>query len=254
MIQFITRCQQAGKKVLANFDSQEVQSLSSDYRAVELANITWNLFGGGDVESNIRPLGSGVKLDGFVMTGEKNSTEWLVLTPSLRSHFDQDQSKPYYLALAPDCSLGDPSIGIGIMAQSDFVWPQFTAPGCELYGVDMESGHSGGTNANATALNVSSFADTLERWSTLLIGQSVLDQPPRLYIGMNLPYNQFVPNGTLTSTFNEARKRNISNFGGAMIASGDSVVNNVGGRGNNYLRSLKQVLDCGSEQCWPAVG
>ncbi|KAK4503541.1 hypothetical protein PRZ48_004456 [Zasmidium cellare] len=251
LVEGVTKCQEAGKKVLVGLQHYEAEALPSEESATELANITWNLLGGGEVDSQLRPLGPGVKFDGFVMDGIKNTTEWLVFASSLRNHFDQDSSKPYYLASAPDCSLGNPSIGIGIMAQSEFVFPSFTGWGCPLYGLEFNQATPAWHNSTTMSLEVSSIVDTLQRWSTLLIGQSTLPQPPRLYLGMSIPQDRYGPEDKLTMVFNEVRKRKISNWGGAMIRSGDSIANNVDGRGNNYLRGLGSVVDCGSESCWP---
>ncbi|KAF2169145.1 glycoside hydrolase family 18 protein [Zasmidium cellare ATCC 36951] len=242
LVEGVTKCQQAGKKVLVGLQNYEVEDLPSDERATELANITWNLLGGGEIDSQLRPLGPGIKLDGFVMDGIKNTSEWLVFASSLRSHFDEDSSKSYYLASAPDCSLGNPSIGIGIMAQSDFVYPGFTGWGCGLWGLEFNEAKPAWQNSTVMSLEVSTFVDTLQQWSTLLIGQSTLPQPPRLYLGMSIPQDRYGPEDKLAMVFNEVQKRKISNWGGAMIRSGDSMVNNVDGRGNNYLRGLRVLL------------
>ncbi|KAI8077991.1 glycoside hydrolase superfamily [Gilbertella persicaria] len=102
----IKTCQKKGKTVLMSLGGAAGNyGFSNDKDAKAFADTLWNLFGGGS--SKTRPFGDAV-LDGFDLDIEGGgSTGYIAMVRRLRSHFDKDNSKRYYITAAPQCPYPD---------------------------------------------------------------------------------------------------------------------------------------------------
>ncbi|GAB7366170.1 hypothetical protein MBLNU230_g7731t1 [Neophaeotheca triangularis] len=231
----IAACQALGKKVLVSLGGESSNtSFTSDDQAVQLAATLWNLFGGGDGEtSELRPFGPDIVVDGFDIANENQETaSYTTFALALRSQFSQDDSKTYYLSTAPACPIPDPSIPIGALLLSDFVWVQFyDNPACEL-------GSEG-------------FQDSFDAWSELLANSTGFDSSasdgvePRLFVGVGAwegAGTGYVEGAGLSSEISLARELYVENFGGILLWDGSEGVLNVDEYGVDFLQYAKNAL------------
>lgn len=222
----ITGCQTIGKKVLLSLGGYLANSsFVSDKQAVKFAETLWDLFGAGRNSLDLRPFGTDVIIDGFDIDNENhNTTYYDTFATELRKHFAKDTSKTYYLSAAPQCPIPDESIPLAAMKQADFVWVQFyNNPSCNL--------------------NSTSFKASFEAWSKQFSNGTT--GTPRLYIGAPgfAGAGSGYTNGSQFSGFvKEARKANVSNFGGVMLWDGSEGLANVDEYGDSFLDYAKAAV------------
>ncbi|KAI8053678.1 glycoside hydrolase superfamily [Gilbertella persicaria] len=121
----IKTCQKKGKTILLSLGGADGSyGFSNNANAEAFADTLWNLFGGGS--SKTRPFDDAV-LDGFDLDIEGGgSTGYAAMVRRLRSHFDKDSSKQYYITAAPQCPYPDAMLGKVINAVGmDAVFVQF---------------------------------------------------------------------------------------------------------------------------------
>ncbi|CEG69456.1 hypothetical protein RMATCC62417_05530 [Rhizopus microsporus] len=106
----IKSCQNKGKIVLLSLGGAAgVYGFSNDQNARDFADTLWNIFGGG--KSKTRPFGDAV-VDGFDLDIEGGgSAGYGAMVKRLRSHFNKDKSKKYYITGAPQCPFPDAMLG-----------------------------------------------------------------------------------------------------------------------------------------------
>lgn len=226
----ITTCQSLGKKVMLSLGGATgVTNFTSDAQATSFANNLWNLFGGGMIDSDLRPFGS-VVIDGFDVDNEDHSTTYYnTFVSALRSAYAGDKTKQYYISGAPQCPRPDASIPLAAMQTMDFVFVQFynnAMAGCDI-------GQPG-------------FIDSFKAWSGDLSGNStVAGKGPKLYIGApaceECAGKGYLDPANMTSVIKSAMTAGISNFGGVMLWDGSEAKNNTGAEGD-YLKVVKSAL------------
>ncbi|XBW34862.1 hypothetical protein QEN19_000429 [Hanseniaspora menglaensis] len=128
----IVTCQDLGVKVLLSLGGASgAYGFSNDSEATEFASTLWDYFGEGTTSE--RPFGDAV-LDGFDFDIENNSdTGYSALVTELRSIFDKQGSKEYYISAAPQCVYPDAGVGnLLLNADVDFAFVQFYNNYCNL--------------------------------------------------------------------------------------------------------------------------
>lgn len=101
-------------------------TLTSTSEAKTLAKNVWSLFGNDATNSDLRPFGPEVVVDGFDIDNETgNSQYWGTFAITMREYYTTDTSKTYYLSAAPQCPIPDASMPLDAMQVADFVWVQF---------------------------------------------------------------------------------------------------------------------------------
>ncbi|KAL6716578.1 hypothetical protein ACLMJK_006145 [Lecanora helva] len=226
----ITTCQSLGKKVFLSLGGASgTTNFTSDAQATTFASTVWNLFGGGNVTSNLRPLGT-AKIDGFDIDNEDHSTDhYNTFVSALRTHFSTDNTKKYYISAAPQCPRPDESIPLQAMQSMDFVFVQFynnAQAGCDI-------GQPG-------------FIKSLRAWAGDLNGNSsVPGKGPMLYVGApacpKCAGKGYLEPKDIGSVIKSAMAANISNFGGVMLWDGTEGKLNTG-NGTDYLGVVKAAL------------
>ncbi|GMM48472.1 chitinase [Pichia kluyveri] len=132
----IKTCQSLGKKVLLSLGGASgAYGFSDDASAETFATTLWNTFGAGSDSSVKRPFDDSI-VDGFDFDIENNiQTGYAALASKLRSYFDGDNSKQYYLSAAPQCPFPDASVGdLLANADLDFAFIQFYNNYCSTIG------------------------------------------------------------------------------------------------------------------------
>ncbi len=228
----ITTCQSLGKKVLLSLGGANgTTELTSNAQATAFAWTIWNLFGGGEKMSDLRPFGA-IKVDGFDIDNENNRTEhYNTLVSAIRKTYGDDKSKQYYISAAPQCPRPDASIPLPAMRTMDFVFVQFynnEVAGCNI-------GQPG-------------FIDSFTAWSKDLSGNStILGRGPKLYVGapacpgINCAGKGYVDGATMGTAIKSAQAAGVSNFGGVMLWDAAEAKMNVG-NGSDYLQVVKSAL------------
>lgn len=234
----IVGCQQLGKKVLVSLGGYGANtSISSSFEVKHLAETMWNLFGGGTDDlsippftptySDIRPFGPGVVVDGFDIDNENQDPSYYFdFFNALRSNFDRDSSKTYYISATPQCPMPDASIPYDLMVRADFVFIQFyNNPSCNL--------------------DSSGFQDSFAAWSVNLSGSGMYEGSPRIYIGAGAfdgAGSGYVEGSGLAVPISLARELQTENFGGVMLWDGSEALANVDRYGVDYLEYAKAAL------------
>lgn len=217
----IKKCQSNNKLVLLSLGGASGSySLSSDQEGEDFADTLWKTFGNGD--GGNKPFGDDVSVDGFDFDLEnKQQTGTAALAKALRSKFDEDSSKTYYLSAAPQCVYPDESVGdILKEAQIDFAFIQFYNNPCSL--------------------DKSFNWDT---WTDFASNDSP-NKDIKLFIGLpgassSAGSGYIAPNqlsGKITSDI-----KSNKNFGGISLWDASSAFGNKDG-GNTFASSVKQVL------------
>ncbi|GAM42009.1 hypothetical protein TCE0_043f15600 [Talaromyces pinophilus] len=220
LVDAIQACQSSGKLVIMSLGGAVGNAdvtLSGDDQANNVADMLWNLFGGGTDENitPLRPFGD-VKLDGFDIDNESGDpTGYSAFVSRLRSNFAQDSSKTYYLTAAPQCPYPDQSVPLDVCQQLDYVWVQFYNNG------DCDVAQSG-------------FIDAVQNWSNG-IGDA------KLFIGAVASDADgdegYVDSETLVSSLKQVEGLDLSNFGGAMLWEAQLAVKN-----DNYQWDIAAAL------------
>jgi chitinase len=224
----ITACQAMDKKVLLSLGGYNSNtSFESETQATTFASTLWDLFGAGDsLDTDLRPFGTDVIVDGFDLDNENHSTEhYETFATALREQFDTDDSKIYYLSAAPQCPIPDESIPLGALQQADFVWVQFyNNPSCNI--------------------DTPGFRQNFQAWSDLLASGTQV-RVPRLYIGaagFEGAGSGYVKGSGLGTRVRTARGLYVENFGGVMLWDGSEAALNVDQYGVDYLEYAKSAL------------
>lgn len=226
----ITTCQKAGKKVFLSLGGASgTTNFTSDTQATSFASTVWNLFGGGNLTSNMRPFGS-VKVDGFDIDNEDHSTDhYNTFVSALRAAFVADKSKQYYISAAPQCPRPDESIPLQAMQSMDFVFVQFynnEAAKCDI-------GQPG-------------FVDSLKAWSGDLSGNSTTPgKGPKLFVGApacpKCAGKGYLEPKDMGGVIKSAMAANITNFGGVMLWDGAEGKLNTAD-GGDYIKVVKSAM------------
>ncbi|KAI5198807.1 glycoside hydrolase [Aureobasidium subglaciale] len=221
----IVSCQQLGKPVLVSLGGYYSNvTFTSDTEAIQLAQNLWDLFGAGDgLDASLRPFGD-IVIDGFDLDNEsRDQTSYTTFARALRTLFDSDDSKRYYLSAAPQCPRPDASIPMSAMALCDFVFVQFyNNPSCDL--------------------SSAGFADSFANWSDEL---SAANNETRLFIGVGGfegAGSGYVEGAGLGHQVSLARQLYVGNLGGVMVWDGVEGGANVDEYGNDFLVYAKGSL------------
>jgi len=142
---------------------------------------------------------------------------------ALRAQYAKDNTKAYYLSVAPQCQRPEASIPLSVIRQADFVWVQFY---------------------NNLACNVGSpgFNDSFEAWSMDLAQTSTR---PKLFLGV-LAFadggSGYVQPAELVSVLKDVKALGGSNFGGVMLWDGTEAHKNIDPQGLDYVQVAKAAL------------
>ena len=226
----ITTCQSLGKKIFLSLGGASgTTNFTSDTQATTFASTVWNLFGGGNTTSNLRPFGS-VTVDGFDIDNEDHSTDhYNTFVSALRSTFSSDTSKTYYISSAPQCPRPDESIPLAAMQSMDFVFVQFynnAAANCDI-------GQPG-------------FINSLKAWSGDLSGNSTTPgKGPKIYVGApaceKCAGKGYLAPDAIGPVIKSAMTANLTNFGGVMLWDGTEAKLNTA-NGTDFLGVVKGAL------------
>lgn len=193
--QDIEACQAQGVKVLLSLGGATGSvGFSSASQAVTFADTLWNIFGAGS--SSTRTFGNAI-LDGFDLDIESGSAQFYSdMAKQLRTHMNQDTSKSYYLAAAPQCVFPDAHLSeVMNNAALDMIFIQFYNNPCSL---------SGSFNY-----------DTWLQWSTTAPNPAV-----KLYLGVpaapSAAGSGFVSITQVVGTFSQIRTMSVTALGGIM--------------------------------------
>lgn len=143
----ITYCQSKGKKILLSLGgaAPKDQHLDSDVTAADFATFLWEAFGPKDVSKTTpRPFGDAV-VDGFdfdiesvLISGEDAGDldrGYGAMVDTLRTLYDTDKSKTYYISAAPRTYLQSLN---SILSNGTFVWrSDFRSLKIEKFLLDM---------------------------------------------------------------------------------------------------------------------
>lgn len=128
----IKSCQNKGKKIFLSMGGLAGKyGFSDDQQAKDFASTLWNKFGGGQDQE--RPFDDAI-IDGFDLDIEGgNKTGYVALAKTLKSYFQKDNSKSYYLSTSPQCPYPDALVGdVLSQVEVDFAFIQFYNNYCDL--------------------------------------------------------------------------------------------------------------------------
>lgn len=138
--------------------------------ASRLASSLWSSYGADPSAGEApRPFGS-VKVDGWDFDVEKNpqdETELYLgdLVNNLRSYFQTDTSKTYFISGAPQCGIPDKNMGCALMeAKFDYVWVQFYNNFCAA--ADLVKNPENNPNRKASKKHPGNY--NLDKWPSYL--------------------------------------------------------------------------------------
>ncbi|ORY04982.1 glycoside hydrolase [Basidiobolus meristosporus CBS 931.73] len=221
-------CQSRGKSVILSLGGAGGSyGFSDDTQAKGFATQVWNLFLGG--KSDTRPFGNAV-LDGVDLDIEGGGpTGYVAFVNQLRSYYQQDTSKKYLIAAAPQCVYPDGQLGSTLNnAWFDLVFVQFYNNPCGLQYYN-----------NYQAWNYGVW----DYWATHISPNPDV----KVYIGAPAA-PKAAGSGYVTidqlKTIAQQTRANFTSFGGVMFwdasqAWGNSVA------GGNYGQATKQFLKNG---------
>lgn len=107
--QDIKTCQKMGKKILLSLGGAAGSyGFTSDADGASFATTLWNMFGNGKGLEQ-RPFDDAV-VDGFDFDIEAGNTGYAACANALKSYFDNDTSKKYYISAAPQFPYPDYSL------------------------------------------------------------------------------------------------------------------------------------------------
>ncbi|PVH17679.1 uncharacterized protein CXQ87_000572 [Candidozyma duobushaemuli] len=230
----IKTCQDKGKKILLSLGgasgSYGFSEPNADEDAEKFAEVLWNKFGAGSDDE--RPFDDAI-VDGFDFDLENNNPLGTVsLSKSLRKQFDNDPSRQYYLAAAPQCVYPDASQGeLLAETQIDFAFIQFYNNYCGL-----------GDSFNW---------DTWQKFAE----ETSPNKDIKLYVG--LPGDS-TSAGSGYADLDKVKKNvgsdilNNKNFGGFMLWDASSGASNKNSDGVSFTQQLKNYLVDNVEKDTPA--
>lgn len=221
----IKTCQAAGKTVLLSLGGGIGNyGFTSDAEAVDFASTLWNKFGAG-TSADERPFDDAV-VDGFDFDIENNNqVGYVALANELRTLFDQDSSKSYYLSASPQCPYPDQSVGDLLSnANLDFAFIQFYNNYCSL---------------DQSEFNWNTWSD---------FAKSAPNDDIKLFVGLpGAPAsgNGYVDAATVAKTIDEIKCDQA--LGGISLWDASSAFTNVNANDVNYIEQVASILN--SEEC-----
>lgn len=221
----IKTCQAAGKTVLLSIGgSVGNYGFTSDAEAVDFASTLWNKFGAGTNDDE-RPFDDAV-VDGFDFDIENNNqVGYVALANELRSLFDQDSSKSYYLSASPQCPYPDQSVGdLLTNANLDFAFIQFYNNYCSL---------------DQSEFNWNTWSD---------FAKTAPNDNIKLFVGLpGAPASGsgYVDSETVANTIDDIKCDPA--LGGISLWDASSAFSNVNSDNVNYIEQVASILN--SEEC-----
>ncbi|CUM56752.1 uncharacterized protein AC631_05107 [Debaryomyces fabryi] len=221
----IKTCQAAGKTVLLSLGGGVGNyGFTSDAEAVDFASTLWNKFGAGTNDDE-RPFDDAV-VDGFDFDIENNNqVGYVALANELRTLFNQDSSKSYYLSASPQCPYPDQSVGDLLSnANLDFAFIQFYNNYCSL---------------DQSEFNWNTWSD---------FAKSAPNDNIKLFVGLpGAPASGsgYVDAETVASTIDDIKCDQA--LGGISLWDASSAFANVNADDVNYIEQVANILN--SETC-----
>ncbi len=237
--QDIKTCQAKGKKILLSLGGASgAYGFTTQTQAVEFADLLWNLFSGG--QSSTRPFGDAV-VDGFDLDIEGGSSQFYGdFANRMRTHYDAQSVRQYYLAAAPQCPFPDAFVSPALSAAKfDFIFVQFYNNYCGI-----------NTWIPNTPTNFN-----FDSWDKF--AKSAPNPNVKVYLGV--PASQsaagsgYVSSTTLASAAKEMQSK-YSSFGGIMMWDASQAWANVpAGQTRNYAQLAKDSLGGSAAPGQPAA-
>ncbi|PIA17923.1 glycoside hydrolase [Coemansia reversa NRRL 1564] len=230
MTKDIKYCQSQGKAVVISMGGASgAYGFGSESDGAQFADTVWNMFFKGN--SSQRPFDDAV-LDGIDLDIEGGGdTGYVSFIEQLRSHYNSDTSKKYYIAAAPQCPYPDAYLGSTLnSAWFDMVYVQFYNNYC-------------GLNAYPDKFN-------FEDWDNWAKKDSI-NKDVKVYIGApgspSAASSGYVDGSTLTSIYNAVRSK-YSSLGGIMTWDVSQA------RTSGIANSIRSALDDGGTCRKPGDG
>lgn len=244
----ITYCQSIGKKILLSIGGATPNNshLESDVTAAAFATFLWEAFGPEDVSKTTpRPFGNAC-VDGFdfdienVLAPGENAGDldrgYGTMVNTLRTLYDTDKSKTYYVSAAPQCIVPDTHLADAIETSPfDFLFIQFyNTPQCSARAYFDHS--YGGTNTN---ISFTSWVDFVQDYS--------YNPKTKVYLGLpaapNAAYDtEMYLQPSEANEIIKALQCEYKQFGGVMIYEATYSQNNQI-HGQPYADVLKGYLE-----------
>ncbi|KAF7176011.1 hypothetical protein CNMCM7691_001186 [Aspergillus felis] len=224
-------CQSLGKTILLSLGGATYTEggFTSDAAAIAGANSLWQTFGPPTNASTLRPFGKAT-VDGFDFDFESTVSNMPTFANQLRSLFQSDTSKQYYITAAPQCPYPDAADGpmLNGAVSFDAIWVQFYNNYCGLQA--FVPGSSSQNNFN--------FA-TWDTWAkTVSLNKNV-----KVFLGVpgssTAAGSGYVSVDTLAGIISYAK--GFSSFGGVMSWDASQVMANSG-----FLQGVRAALGSGS--------
>lgn len=218
----IKTCQNNGKLVLLSLGGASGSyGFTSDSEAEDFATVLWNKFGGGSDDE--RPFDDAV-VDGFDFDLEnQNAVGTVALGNKLRTIFESDSSKSYYLSAAPQCPYPDASTGELLAGVDiDFAFIQFYNNYCNL----------------GASFNWDTWKDFAENTSP--------NKDIKLYVGLpgaSSSAGSGYQDMSVVEQYITPLMTNDANFGGFSLWDASSGVLNVNSAGVSFIDQLHEYLD-----------
>ncbi|GIK03989.1 hypothetical protein Aspvir_008064 [Aspergillus viridinutans] len=220
-------CQSLGKTILLSIGGATYTEggFTSESAAIAGANTLWQTFGPPTSASALRPFGQAV-IDGFDFDFESTVSNMPTFANQLRSLFQSDSSKQYYLTAAPQCPYPDAADGpmLNGAVSFDAIWIQFYNNYCGLQA--YVPGSSSQNNFN--------FA-TWDTWAkTVSLNKNV-----KIFLGVpgssTAAGSGYVSVDTLAGIISYVK--GFSSFGGVMAWDASQVMANSG-----FLAGIRSAL------------
>ncbi|GFF32225.1 endochitinase 33 [Aspergillus udagawae] len=224
-------CQSLGKTILLSLGGATYTEggFTSDSAAIAGANTIWQTFGPPTNASTLRPFGKAT-VDGFDFDFESTVSNMPTFANQLRSLFQSDPSRQYYLTAAPQCPYPDAADGpmLNGAVSFDAIWIQFYNNYCGLQA--YVPGSASQNNFN--------FA-TWDTWAkTVSLNKNV-----KVFLGVpgssTAAGSGYVSVDTLAGIISYVK--GFSSFGGVMAWDASQVMANSG-----FLQGVRAALGSGS--------
>lgn len=232
----IVTCQGLGKTILLSTGGGTYTEggFTSEDAAVSMANLMWEVFGPvSDNSSVLRPFGTAV-IDGFDFDFEDlEMSNMPAYANQLRSLYETDTSKTYYMTAAPQCVYPDEADGpmLDGTVYFDAIWVQFYNNGC---GIDEF------VEGDTTQYNFD--FDTWDNWAkTVSLNPNV-----KVYLGVAgntgaANSGSYEPASVVGEVIDYIISEGYTSFGGVMMWDASQVWDNTG-----FLSSVYAYLPSGT--------
>lgn len=170
----IEYCQSRGVRVLIQVENKSNGTIGSAKEAQRLAQRLWDLFLGGGGDSEYRPFGSRVTLDGVSLLIQDSPHHYLSLAKALREHMDHS-GRSFTLAIVPHVSPLDTFAGMNS--------PGSALSEASLYDYILLRCVS---SPDASFQNIQGLEAAFEKWEAWIqVAREAKARVPKLFLGIS---------------------------------------------------------------------